>query len=371
MESTTQETEILAMDSPRDVLRKTLHPALTLPDTFLAEEASFTSTNTSSEMRIIGYGGCGIIFEQPRRIDVIMKALKTVDDDLHNDYVSHLAIEASFDELADTFVSLPCLPRVYHFVSARDSSWWENNMHRFPKQNATRDDLLFSERIPPAPAIIRDALVDEYCLHEPLKARAKANKANGDCLIRIYLGRKWGVRTSGARQQFFFALRNFKMDLQRLIDLRIETTRYARSMAVALAVMHWHSRLNARDVEFVLGGQPAGIHYSKPTTTDNGSDRPSSLTTQTLNGASRKVVSLWLLDFNQCREISMDQKGVDEAVDAFCVNDPYYPHPSVDEQLWMLFRDEYLSASAVMVDGTHHSSLPRLFIQGVMARLSG
>lgn len=67
----------------------------------------------------------------------------------------------------------------------------------------------------------------------------------------------------------------------------------------------------------------------------------------------------------------MEQKGVDEAVDAFCVNDPYYPRPNVDEQLWMLFRDEYLSASAVMVDGTHHSSLPSLFVQGVMARLSG
>ena len=213
MESATKKMEILAMDSPRNVLRKTLHPGLTLPAAFLAEEASYTSSDISSEMRIIGYGGCGIIFEQPGRINVIKKGLKTVDDDLHNDYVSHLAIEASFDELVDTFANLPCLPRVYHFISARDSSWWEKNMHRFPKRNATRDNLLFSERIPPAPVIIRDALVDEYCLHEPLKARAKADKADSDCLIRIYLGRKREMRTSGAPKRFFFALRNFKMDL--------------------------------------------------------------------------------------------------------------------------------------------------------------
>jgi Zinc finger protein len=29
----------------------------------------------------------------------------------------------------------------------------------------------------------------------------------------------------------------------------------------------------------------------------------------------------------------MDQTGVEEAVDAFCVNESYYPRPNVDEQL--------------------------------------
>jgi hypothetical protein len=58
-------------------------------------------------MRVIGYGGCGPIFEQAGRTDVIKKALKAGDDDLDNDHVSHLAIEASFDKLADTFARLP------------------------------------------------------------------------------------------------------------------------------------------------------------------------------------------------------------------------------------------------------------------------
>jgi hypothetical protein len=40
---------------------------------------------------------------------VIKKALKTGDDDLDNDHVSHMAIEASFDKLADTFAD-PSLP---------------------------------------------------------------------------------------------------------------------------------------------------------------------------------------------------------------------------------------------------------------------
>ncbi len=77
---------------------------------------------------------------------------------------------------------------------------------------------------------------------------------------------------------------------------------------------------------------------------------------------------LWLLDYNQCREFSMDQRGIDEAVEAFCVNGPCYPRPNVDEQPWIVFRGKYLSASAVIMDGTDRSSVPGLFVQGVVAR---
>jgi Zinc finger protein len=35
---------------------------------------------------------------------------------------------------------------------------------------------------------------------------------------------------------------------------------------------------------------------------------------------------MWLLDFNQCK-ITMDERGVDQAVDAYITNGPYYPRP--------------------------------------------
>lgn len=218
------------------------------------------------------------------------------------------------------------------------------------------------------PAIVRDALVDECCLHDPLKPRVKADRANHDCLIRIYLGRKKEVRTSGAPRQLWFALRNFKMDLQRLNDLDIETTTFARSMAVALAVMHWHSNLDARDVECVLGGLPAQTQQLKPA--DAGiSGKECSLFLPSTE-RPEQMVSLWLLDFNQCRKISMDQLGIDEAVDAFCVNDACYPRPNVDEHLWIVFCDAYRFASEEITKGTQHFSLPGLSIQGVVARLA-
>ncbi len=83
------------------------------------------------------------------------------------------------------------------------------------------------------------------------------------------------------------------------------------------------------------------------------------------------MLGLWYLDFNQCHKTSIDQRGVDEAVDAFCVNDTYYPRPYVDEQLWIFFRDKCLSASALIVDDTDRSSLPGLLVQEVVAKLSG
>lgn len=56
------------------------------------------------------------------------------------------------------------------------------------------------------------------------------------------------------------------MELQHLADLGVETTSFARSVAMALTVMQRHSLLDARDVEFVLEGRPAGIHHFKPGT---------------------------------------------------------------------------------------------------------
>jgi hypothetical protein len=152
----------------------------------------------------------------------------------------------------------------------------ESQFGQISQQHAGRANVLFSGRILPVPAVTRNALVDEFCLHEPLKERAKADKANHDCLIRIHLGRRRKTRTSGAPQHLWFALRNFKMDLQCLEALGIRTTQYARSMAIALAVMHWQSKFDARDVEFDLGGRPAETHYIKRDATELESNSASS-----------------------------------------------------------------------------------------------
>jgi hypothetical protein len=40
--------------------------------------------------------------------------------------------------------------------------------------------------------------------------------------------------------------------------------------------------------------------------------------------SEKPPVGMWLLDFNRCHMISMDEKGVEQAVKAFFRNGPYY-----------------------------------------------
>lgn len=65
----------------------------------------------------------------------------------------------------------------------------------------------------------------------------------------------------------------------------------------------------------------------------------------------------------------MDEKAVDEAVEAFFRYDPYYPRPSKrskeDERLWVTFRDRYLSSS----EKFGHAYLARIFIENVLETL--
>ncbi len=53
-----------------------------------------------------------------------------------------------------------------------------------------------------------------------------------------------------------------------------------------------------------------------------------------------------MLDFNQCRDIQPTDKGIETAVQAFFINDPYFPRPLTSnpggQKLWKKFKEEYL-----------------------------
>ena len=160
------------------------------------------------------------------------------------------------------------------------------------------------------------------------------------------------------------------MDLGTMDTLELgdqEKESHARSMAAALAIMHWTSKTDAADVEFVLGSAPANLH---PPGFDPKNLQPR---TSTL---SEKAICLWLLDFNQCTSMSMNPNGVAKAVGAFWRNDPYYPRPvftehaesAKDAQLWENFAAEYLKQSAfVAEESVTEMGLPQQFIEGIVA----
>jgi hypothetical protein len=60
----TEETVVVRTENPKNVLRKTLDPGLTLAAAFFAQAGCDTDTDASPGMRVIGYSGCGAIFEQ-------------------------------------------------------------------------------------------------------------------------------------------------------------------------------------------------------------------------------------------------------------------------------------------------------------------
>ena len=108
-----------------------------------------------------------------------------------------------------------------------------------------------------------------------------------------------------------------------------------------------------------------------------------------------KAIDVWVLDFNQCAEISMDEDGCVKAAAAFRDNDPYDPRPvcSVsserpgsirvsksiptstpskrlqDEELWKFFEERYLEYSRKVMDKAGESNsyeLPGIFVRKVV-----
>jgi len=176
----------------------------------------------------------------------------------------HKKIEEGFDKGRSVENFTPAnVPRPYLFIGADNRVWWETNAHRFPNDSQTPANLLLSERIMPMPKLIRDALIALYCPAH-LKEAQSTNSFNKACLVRVYLGKKKNPPQHGSRPATFFTLRNFPLHLNQMTDLGLDVENFARSVADALALMHWIIQVDARDVEFVLGSTPIESHFRGP-----------------------------------------------------------------------------------------------------------
>lgn len=80
---------------------------------------------------------------------------------------------------------------------------------------------------------------------------------------------------------------------------------------------------------------------------------------------------MWLLEFNLVRRIEFNEDGVDQMVDAFRQNDPYFPIPlqdhPVSKRLWNRFAESFLKVATTAlrdeepkVKGLHLLFLRRL-----------
>ena len=273
---------------------------------------------TSRFLAPIGEGMCGTIF--PLKDTQVVKIAKPErHQQLWQDSIVHSRVREAFHG----FFQDINVPVYYEFVSPESDSFWDTFSQRFPADAGTKvpNYGLISERINPLPLPVRAAIVDVLCPKSIRKQKEAflEKPENKDCLIRLYLGRRNDTTNSKSEN---VRLRNFPLHVNEMEYLKLDTAMYAATMARALAVMHWTAGIDANDVEFVLSGSP---------TNDS--------------------ISMWLLDFNQCKEFEHNSQGLKQLVDGFWWNDPYYPRPN-DEPLWETFKNAYLETSDKLSGGS-------------------
>jgi hypothetical protein len=333
-----------------------------------AERHAKAQAEGQTAFRKIGAGACGSVFAQDGKSLVIKLAKSPDHTELWNDYQMHEEIASEFHRYIIDEVRVP---ECYFFIPSDRESFWDKHPELL---DAAKDvcniptAALVTERIMPLPSTTRELLIDKYCAPS-IKDKARADFANRDCLVRVYLG-----STQGKIGGMFFSLRNFKLHLNHMMDLELDTEALARRMGSALAILHWGAKTDARDVEFVLGSSTKKTIATKPIPAKD--LKPFTYTgppTDQIEDFFYRVTELFVLDFNQVRRITLDDEGVAMAVEAWRLNDPYYPKPlrrtPAERHVWKAFVISYLAASQEVMSLQGYQGmvlvLPRKFILGI------
>jgi len=77
---------------------------------------------------------------------------------------------------------------------------------------------------------------------------------------------------------------------------------------------------------------------------------------------TRRAIKLWMLDFNQCRNITADSNGIKTAIQAFFINDKYFPRPGSkganEKMLWSKFEEAYLGMAKLALNESKRQKIP-------------
>ncbi|KIW62798.1 hypothetical protein PV04_10929 [Phialophora macrospora] len=342
-----------ANETHEQTLKRLLSTKSAISTTSSFAERQQASAGQQAVFREIGTGSIGTVLEHPGTIHVYKFSLLDQNNKIWNNYLMGLRIQKSFSRNSSIAGDIE-IPQCMWFATAH-SQFWTSYKQQIP---ASRNpgDVLCMERIFPLPKIIRNKIVDVFCqLDPPDREQAKNIASNKDCLVRPYLGRS---RVAGSHSRLkAFSLQNYKLHLDQIQYLRLDAEEFATSMAKAMAIMHWDIRIDAADIEFVLGSSPT-VEGTIPVPPEDPESLQMAVTkidtfreiTISNPNFKQRLVNLWLLDFDACRDISMDPSGVQQAVRAFLENEPYCPRPNggtaYSDHLWRAFGAQYLATSA-------------------------
>lgn len=296
--------------------------------------------------KIIGLGSCGSVFEIPGTEFALKKGKDT--DALWNDFLLtntvHNAILDIQELIQDAFPenTVPQSPHCSLFRLPTSQQYWTAHIQNFPPSHRAPGAVFGVDRIFPVPISVREALIDLY-FDDEIKRQAKHDDENKSCLIRVYLGENEnGTET-------YDSLRNFPIRLNMIKNLDLDKTILADEIAIALATIHWQAQIDAMDAEFVLGSaRPTPLVKRRRTQHLPNNENP-----QDCNDISftYRPIHIWALDFDKSHRIDLTLADVKKyLVPAFLGNDPYYPRPDVDAEMWMRFSETYLKASRLVLE---------------------
>ncbi|KAK0712647.1 zinc finger protein-domain-containing protein, partial [Lasiosphaeria miniovina] len=259
------------------------------------------------------------------------------------------------------------IPSAIEFLPPQ-SDKWKTILPRLPT-GFMACEALVSERILPMPRQTRRLLVQRYWNGDV--DSVVNDKRNEHCLIRPYLGR----RRQGARQSRLqsISLRNYPLYADQIEELGLPIDEYTSAMADTLAFLLWTVRVDANDVEFILARPRTSAIATIESHSRNTRPAPGpSVGTAELATGILGSHAMWLLDFDCCKELDMNETGVNVAAQRFWRNDPFYPNPNCkcpeDERLWALFKDRFLRSSRSILEGECEAiqELPELLIARIV-----
>ena len=260
MEPTVQNNASSASD-PRAILSCWLSTTVKLDDASLpAFKHELRLAACSGQSHSIGKGNCAEVFYLSGTCNAFKRAYTPKNLQLWNNFLDQAAIcEHIQYAIRRSPDILLCVPEPIRYIGQDNEECLQEHAARWASLGIMDHvDLLEMEFIRPLPAIVRSALIDCYC-PPTNQAKARIDPKNRDCLVRIYLGR----RQENISKVRSFSLKDFEMDLVTLEELGLNKELFAETMAMALAVMHWSSHIDAAGVEFVLGSAPAELWGSR------------------------------------------------------------------------------------------------------------
>ncbi|KAI3546906.1 hypothetical protein CSPX01_04148 [Colletotrichum filicis] len=253
------------------------------------------AVGVAANFREIGTGSIGKVFEHPGTTFAYKLPLTKQDDKLWNNYIMHKRIETAFNSLK-FYPGQVEIPKCFWFATPTSHSFWEENLELFPDISGfprEPNHILCMERIFPLPKPVRHCLIEKFCPPQRREQLMKS-EANKDRLLHA----------------------------NQIKDLEMKPADLYLGMAHALAIMHWVAKIDGNDVEFVIGRPPVaeqvvrtdyrlvGILALKPMTSTY------ELLTHKPPDFGRRVTSLWMIDFDDCHDMTMDDAGIDKAVKA-------------------------------------------------------